>query len=164
MNPKAISHELRKGMGGFLPQRRRVIASSLLAAGAMMPIALYQTGLIRHLPEPPLPWLDADTIDAAPEAYEILAVPDAILGIGSYAVTAALAAAGGERRLEQMQWLPFALAAKVAIDAAYAGKLTIDQWTRHRAFCSWCLLGAAASFAAVPAVLPEARAALRDRR
>lgn len=163
MEPEALSRELRLGTGDFLGRRRRVITLALIGAGAMMPIALYQTGVIRHLPEPPLPGLDADTVDAAGEAYAFLATPDAVLGLGSYAVTLGLAAMGGERRAETRPWVPLALAVKVALDAAVAAKLTRDQWTRHRAFCSWCLLAAGASFAAVPHVVPEARAALRRR-
>lgn len=48
-----------------------------------MPIALYQMGIIRHLPELPLPRLNADVVDAASEAHAILATPDALLGLGS---------------------------------------------------------------------------------
>ncbi len=163
MTPEALSHELRLGAGEFLGRRRRVVVLALIAAGAMMPISLYQTGVIPHLPEPPLPGLDADAVDAAGEAYALLATPDAVLGLGSYAVTLGLAAMGGERRAETRRWIPLALAAKVVLDAVMAAKLTWDQWTRHRAFCSWCLLAAGASFAAVPQVVPEARAALRRR-
>lgn len=163
MEPEVLSRELRKGSGGFLDRRRKVVGLALVAAGAMMPISLYQTGLIPHLPEPPVPGLNADEIDAAGEAYAILATPDAILGLGSYAATAALAAMGGARRAETHPWIPLALVAKVAADALFAGKLTWDQWSKHRAFCSWCLLAAGASFAAVPHVVPEARAALRRR-
>ena len=39
------------------------------------------------------------------------------------------------------------------------GRLTIDQWTKHRALCSWFLLAAGATFATVPLAIPEARAA-----
>ena len=42
----------------------------LAAAGSMGLIALYQMGIIRHLPEPPFPMLDADKVDASSEAYE----------------------------------------------------------------------------------------------
>ena len=62
-----------------------------------------------------------------------------------------LAAMGGEDRAGQRPWLPLALAGKVALDALGAGKLTIDQWTKHRAFCLWCLLAAGATFAKRPA-------------
>ena len=98
MTPEQLSRELRLGSGRFLQQRRKVLGLSLVAAGAMIPISLYQMGVIKHLPEPPLPRLDADAVDASPEAYAILATPDAVLGLGSYAVTAWLAAIGSEDR------------------------------------------------------------------
>ena len=83
---------------------------------------------------------------------------------GSYAVTLGLAALGGPDRARTRPWVPLALAGKVALDALQAGKLTWDQWARHRAFCSWCLLAAGATLAMVPLVLPEARAALEQLR
>ncbi len=72
-----------------------------------------------------------------------------------------MAAAGGSDRAIERPWLPLALAGKLGINAVQAGKLTYDQWARHRAFCSWCLLAAGATFASVPLVVPEAMAALR---
>jgi len=160
MNPETLSRELRFGSSRFLRLRRKSLSLSLIAAGAMAPIALYQMGVIRHIPEPPLPGLDADAVDASAEAYGILQTPDAVLGLGSYALTAVLTAVGGEDRARARPWIPLALAAKVVVDAAVGGKLTVDQWTRHRAFCSWCLLAAGASFATVPLVIPEARTAM----
>ena len=160
MRPETLSRELRLGTGRFLQLRRQSLGLSLLAMGAMTPIALYQMGIIRHLPEPPLPRLNADLVDAAPEAYAILATPDAVLGIVSFGVTAWLAAAGGADRQRAQPWIPLALAGKVAVDAANGIRLSVDQWSKHRAFCSWYLLGAAASIATVPVVIPEARAAL----
>ncbi len=55
MTPEQLSRELRLGSGRFLQQRRKVLGLSLIAVGAMMPISLYQMGVIKHLPEPPLP-------------------------------------------------------------------------------------------------------------
>ena len=72
-----------------------------------------------------------------------------------------LAAMGGEDRAGTRPWIPLALATKVSLDALFGAKLTVKQWTRHRAFCSWCLLAASASVVPVPLVVPEARAALR---
>ncbi len=161
MKPAQLSRELRKGESPFLKRRRGIVGLSLAAAGSMGVISLYQMGMIRHLPEPPLPGLDADEVDASEEAYTKLSSPDAVIGLTSYGVTALLAAAGGEDRARTHPWLPLAMAGKATLDAAQAAKLTWDQWTKHRAFCSWCLLGAAASFASAPLVLPEARAALR---
>ncbi len=164
MTPEELSRQLRQGSSRYLRKRRVVVGLSLVASAAMGVIAPYQMGLVSHIPEPPLPWLDADRVDPAPEAYGILATPDAILGLASYAGTMALAAMGGEDRAVTRPWIPLALTAKVAADTIMAAKLTADQWTKHRAFCSWCLLASAATFASVPFVVPETRAALARLR
>jgi uncharacterized membrane protein len=156
-----LSRELRTDNSADLRRRRGVFGLSLAAAGSMGFIALYQLGLIRHLPDPPLPLMNADRVDGSAEAYARLRMPDAVLGFGSYAATMALAAMGGPRRAREAPWIPLALAAKVAFDAANAGKLSVDQWTKHRAFCFWCLLAAAATFATVPLAVGEAVEAAR---
>jgi uncharacterized membrane protein len=162
MKPEELSRQFRGGKSGFLARRRGAVALSLAAAGSLGLVALYQMGIIRHVPKPPLPYLDADEVDAAPEAYEVLLMPDAVLGLASYALTMALAAVGGEDHATEKPWTPIALALKVAFDAFEAGRLTREQWTEYRAFCLWCLLAAGCSFATVPLVVPEARAALRE--
>ena len=157
-----LSKELRQGSSEHLERRRKMVGLSMVSIGSMGLITLYQMGIIRHLPEPPLPKLNADKVDAAGEAFEKLAMPDAALGLRSYATTLMLATAGGKDRARTTPWLPLALAAKAAVDAAQAAKLTWDQWAKHRAFCSWCLLAAGATFATLPLTLPEAREALRQ--
>lgn len=147
-----------------MEHRRRTLALSLAGAASMAVISLYQLGLIRHLPEPPLPHLDADKVDASPEAYRILATPDALLGLMGYVVTAWLAGMGEPDRASSKPWLPLTLSAKVGVDAAVAGWLTVQQWRDHRAFCSWCLLASVMTAVTVPQVLPEARAALNTLR
>lgn len=164
MKPKQLSHELRQGQDEHLSRRRGIVCLSLAAAASMGLIAAYQMGLIQHLPEPPLPRLDADKVDASDEAYEKLQTPDAFLGLTSYAATATLAAMGGKDRARSHPWIPLALAGKVAFDASQAAKLTWDQWAKHKAFCFWCLLAAGATFASVPLVFSEARAALSELR
>jgi hypothetical protein len=151
MKPEELSRQLRHGSSRFLRNRRGAI-------GSLGVVSLYQVGIVGRVPEPPLPYLDADQVDAAPEAYAVLAMPDGLLGIASYA----LAAAGGEDRAAERPWIPLALAAKIAFDAAQAGKLTLEQWTQHRAFCLWCLATAGANFATAPLVVPEAHAALLE--
>ena len=164
MRPEQLSEQLRNGTGDSLRRRRGIVGLALTAAGSMGVVALFQTGIIKHLPDPPLPYLDSDKVDAAGEAYAIFQTPDAALGLGSYAVTLILAAMGSKDRAIESPWIPLALLAKVLFDAAQAGKLTVDQWTDHRAFCIWCLISAGANFATVPLTLPEARAALHTIR
>lgn len=142
MTPNEPSEQLRNGDSDVLRRRRGIVGLSLVAVGAMGMISLYQTGIIAHLPEPPLPHLDADRVDASPEAYSRSATPDGVLGVGSYALTMGLAAMAGKDRARTRPWIPLALASKVAFAAYQAGRLTVDQATKQNAFCFWCLLSA----------------------
>jgi uncharacterized membrane protein len=160
MDPEDLSRAVRQTIDPTMSRRRGVIALSLAAAGSMGLIALYQSGLIRHIPEPPLPALDADKVDASAEAFERFEVGDAFLGFVSYGVTMTLAAMGPPDRAMRQPWIPLTLAGKVAFDVATAAKLTVDQWTKHKAFCFWCLVAATATFATAPLVVGEARRAL----
>lgn len=162
MTPAELSKRWRTGAGEHLVRRRQVAGLTLAAIGSLGVVSLFQLGLIDHLPDPPFPGFDSDRVDASSEAYAILATPDAVLGIGSYAVTLGLVAMASEERTVARPWLPVALALKVGFDALASAKLTRDQWTIHRAFCIWCLLAAGATFASVPLVVPEARSALRS--
>jgi len=164
LEAEELSQQLRLGEGEFLPQRRGMVGLSLVAIGSMGLITLYQTGIIKHLPEPPLPHLDADKVDASAEAYSRFSTPDAILAIGSYTMTMGLAAMGTQDRAQKQPWIPLALTAKVGFDTYQAIRLFRDQLTKQKVFCSWCLLAAAATLATVPLVIPETLAALRQLR
>jgi uncharacterized membrane protein len=159
-----VSADLRTGAGDALRRRRRVGALSLGAVGSMGVVAAYQMGLLKHLPEPPLGVLDADRVDASGEAYQYLKTPDAALGLASYAATLVLAGMGSGRRAQERPWVPLALAAKVAIDAVSGLYLTVEQGSKHRLFCSWCLVATGLSLAMVPQVIPEARSACAQLR
>ncbi|MFN2476019.1 MAG: vitamin K epoxide reductase family protein [Chthoniobacterales bacterium] len=162
MKPTELSRQLRRDSGGFLEERRGIVCASLAAIGCMGLIALYQIGVIKHLPEPPLPGFDADKVDASEEAYSHFQVGDAFIGLGSYAATMGLAAMGPKNRAKTHPWIPLALAAKTAADAAQAAKLTYDQFAKHKAACMWCLIAAAATFVSAALAFPEARAAASE--
>ncbi len=159
---RELSGELRNDQSANMRRRRAVISLSSLGAASLGLIALYQTGTIKHLPEPPLPYLNADKVDASPEAYEWLSTPDAVLGVASFGATMTLVAMGGTERARKQPYIPLALAAKTALDVFNAIRLTRDQWTKHRAFCIWCLVAAGATFASLPFVIPEACEAVRN--
>ncbi|MDQ4089655.1 MAG: vitamin K epoxide reductase family protein [Actinomycetota bacterium] len=160
---EAVSDALRRGGEPLLARRRRTAALSLLSIGSLGVVAAYQNGLLRHLPEPPLPRLDADRVDASGEAYQYLKTPDAAIGLASTAVTLILAGMGDANRRHARRWIPLALSAKTILDASFGVFLTVEQATKHKKFCSWCLVAALASVASVPQTLPEAAAALRRR-
>lgn len=155
-----LSATLRHNRDPLLNNRRRVAGLALGSIGTLSVVALYQMGIIPKVPEPPLPGLDADKVDASGEAYNFFKTPDAFLGIASYAGTLILAGAGDADRATTRPWIVLAFAGKVAVDAVSAGFLTVEQVSRHRKICSWCLASAAMTFAMIPQVLPETRRAL----
>lgn len=159
--PEALSSQLREGDDPFLAQRRVVAALGMVATGVMGIIALYQLGIIKHLPDPPGRLFTSDRIDGSAQAYTRLSTPDAALGMANYAVTVVLAAMGGRARACQAPWIPLAMSAKLGFDVAQGVRLSIQQWTQYRSFCFWCLLAAGASFASAPFAVRETREALR---
>lgn len=155
-----LSATLRGGRDPVLNNRRRVAGLALGCIGTLSVVGLYQIGILPKVPEPPLPGLDADKVDASGEAYNLFKTPDAFLGIASYAGTLILAGAGDADRAQKRPWIVLAFAGKVAVDAVSAGFLTLEQVSRHRKICSWCLASAALTFAMVPQLVPETRRAL----
>jgi hypothetical protein len=150
--------------GRFLAHRRVAMALTVLGMTSLAVISLYQVGVLKHLPEPPLPGLDAEKVNGSAEAYEILNTPDAVLGLGSYAATLGLEALGGPDRARRIPWVPLALAAKCGLDAFQAARLTRKSWINFRAFSFYSLITVVATCLTLPVVLPEALSAWRTIR
>ncbi len=161
---EAVSDALRRGSSPYLDARRRTAVLQTAAAATLAVVGMYQFGVLRSVPEPPLPGLDADRVDASGEAYAFLHTPDATLGIVSAGVSLVLAGMGAQDRHLRQPWIPLLLLAKSLADAAGGAYLFAEQVTKHRRVCSWCTVSAGLLIATVPTVLPEARAAWRAWR
>lgn len=130
-----------------------------LAVTSLLPVVAYQTGLIRRLPgRGPL---DGSRVAASPQAYWLLAAPDAALGLASYAVTLGLATAGGRWRWRRRSWLPLVLYLKLTTDALVGAALLREEVRVQGAVCLPCLVPTVCSLLALVAEGPEVRAALR---
>jgi uncharacterized membrane protein len=156
MHPRQLSHELREGRSDDLTRRRWVIGLSLLGAAMGQLVSLYQTGIIRRLPDPPVRIFDSSRVDASDYAYKRLQTPDGVMMVASYALTAWLAAAGGEGRARQLPALPLALGLKTLGDTAVALELAREEWAENKALCAYCQVATFASLASVALALPEA--------
>ena len=161
---EAVSDALRRESSEHLSARRRIAALHMISNAALSVVGLYQFGLLRSVPEPPLPGLGADAVDASGEAYVMGRTPDSTLGIISGGITLALAGMGGAQRASEHPVLPLMLFAKTLVDAANGAYLTAEQLTKHKKICSFCTVSAIALVASVPAAWPEARAALKAVR
>lgn len=162
MNPRQLSRELRKGQSPHLQRRRWIIGLSMVGAVAAQIVSLYQTGIIKKLPDPPLPIFDSDKVDASTYAYKRFQSPDGPIMLVNYGITAWLAAAGGERRARTMPWLPIVMGAKIAGDVVTALKLAGEEWAENKALCAYCQAATAASIASLILALPEMISAARQ--
>ena len=159
--PRVLSRELRFQTGPDLRRRRWVLGLSLLGTVAGQIVALFQMGLIRRLPDPPVGPFDSTRVNASDYAYSRLQTPDAALMLVNYGVTAALASAGGADRAERNPALPLALAAKTGWDAVSALRLGVEEWKENRALCAYCQAATLVSLASFVLALPEAGRAWR---
>ena len=162
--PTQLSRYLRTASDADLGRRRWVLGLSLLGAGIGQVVGAYQTGLLRHLPDPPVGPFDSDRVDASDYAYARAQTPDGVLMLLTYALTAWSAAAGGQDRAEHRPWLPLLMAAKTGSDVATNWKLFGEEWRTNKALCAWCLAANLASNASLVLTLPEAGRALRRLR
>jgi hypothetical protein len=160
LTPAELGRDLRQGYTPFLKRRRGVIGLSLFSCGVLGAVALYQTGILKKLPEPRGRFFDSEKVNGSAQAYSLLATPDALLGLASYAVTATLAGMGPENRSRTHPWMVLAMGLKLFADSVMAGKLTLGEVKKFRTFSPWSLLAAAATWTALPLALPEAKAAL----
>ncbi|MDQ3132573.1 MAG: vitamin K epoxide reductase family protein [Acidobacteriota bacterium] len=156
-----LRRELQKGDNEDLNLRRGVIALSLLGIGAMTAVTLFQTGIIKHLPDPPIPGFDSDKVNSSDTAYA-LGVPDGAVSLASLAANIPMAAFGGENRAEQQPLIPLAIAAKTTVEAAVAGWYFYQMPTKEKAWCGYCIVGALANFGIAALALKEAKKAWKN--
>ncbi len=104
--------------------------------GTLAVITAYQLGALSRLPDPSSEVFDSERIISAKES-RILGVPDALVGIASYATTFALAKAAARKSNSRV--LRRVVEVKVWIDACEGVLKAARQWPRYHALCSWCM-------------------------
>jgi uncharacterized membrane protein len=160
---RRLRRELQEDEGREMWRRRAVIGLSLVGMGAMAAVSLFQTGAIRHLPDPPLEGFDSDKVNSSETAY-MMGVPDGTLSLASLAVNVPLAACGGADRARDEPLIPLLAAGKAAVEAVVAGWYFYQMPAKEKAWCAYCIVGALCNFGVAALTLPEAREALRSLR
>lgn len=113
--------------------RAVVLAASAAAVATLVPVALHQLGLLKHLPDPPGEVFDSDGITDSKIAHP-LGIPDSLPGMANFAVTFGLACAAEECGLARK-----ALGAKLLVDGSAAAFNAARQVVRFKKICSWCM-------------------------
>ena len=163
LSPTDLRRDLHGGAGAELDARRAIIAVSLVGVAAMGVVSLLQTGVIKHLPDPPIrrPKLDTDRINLSEEAYSY-GLPDGPLTVALHGANMVLAAAGPSDRWRKRPFLPVLASLLSAGQAAVVAQYLFYQMPKvERAWCPWCVLDALTHFATFALTLPESIKAVR---
>jgi hypothetical protein len=114
--PASVRADLTGARDESTRARRQLVLASFLGVLSMTPVVLLQTGIVRHLPDPPWRGFDSDRVNLSRDALRF-GVPDGTLAVAGFALNIPLAAAGGRRRAP---WLSVLTMAKTALEAAAA--------------------------------------------
>ncbi len=142
-----------------LRRRRTIIGLSVVGMVNMVVISLRQIGVLKHLPDPPIRNFDADKVTTSDEAYP-WGIPDAPVALAGLAANLPLAVYGGANRAAERPWIPVVATGKSAVEAAVAAWYFYLMPTKKKAWCAYCIVGAAINFTILGLMLPEAKRAL----
>lgn len=132
----------------------------------MAVVTLFQTGILRHLPDPPLRRFQSEKVNSSDTAYQY-GVPDGTITLTGHATNIAIAAIGGADRAQEQPWIPLLAAGKAGAEAMVAAKyLFYEMPVVEKAWCGYCIVDALMHIGAFAMTLPEAGkafSALRER-
>jgi uncharacterized membrane protein len=159
--PKRLRYELQQEETLDLKRRRGIIVLSLVGMASMTAVTLLQTGIVKHLPDPPMGNFDSDRVNSSDTAYRF-GVPDGSISLASLAANIPIAAFGGARRARRQPWVPLLACVKASIEAAAASWYFYQMPAKEKAWCGYCVLGALANIGIAILTIPEAQEALGE--
>jgi len=160
MDAIAIRDVLRNDYSDDLDRRRKIICLSAIGLVDFSIISLYQTGVIKHLPDLPHPLFDSDKVNASKDAY-MFGAPDGPISAVAYAATMVLASAGGSKNTGRSPVLDVALGATIAGNAAGGVYYLYDMIFKQKKICLYCVAGAAINIASAIIIFPTVLKSLK---
>jgi uncharacterized membrane protein len=160
MDAIAIREALRNGDSEDLDRRRKIILLSTLALCDFGFIALYQTGVIKKLPDIPLPIFDSNKVNGSKDSYQ-MGTPDATIATLNHAMNIVLSAAGGNEAASRKPGFDVALGAVVLGNAAGAVRFMMNMITKQKKICIYCTAGAIINFTSAVIIAPVVIKSLR---
>lgn len=154
---RQLRRDLQCGSTTPMKLRRVIIGTSMVGMASMAPVSMLQTGLVRHLPDPPVKGFHSDAANSSLIAYQFGA-PDGAVSVASFALNIPIASFGGADRARTKPLVPLLAFGKAAVDAA-ASAWYFNQMRRGKKWCPYCIVGAISSLAVFLLSVPEARAA-----
>lgn len=161
MTPSQLSEELREGKSPDLCRRRWIFGLSMAGLTIAQIVSMYQVGIIKHLPDPPLDVFDSDKVDASDYAYKRGYTPDGVFMLFTYASTAWLAAMGGKERSKDMPLVPVLMGLKALVDVVANMELAREEWNDNKKLCAYCQKANLFSLLTLALAVPEALRGVR---
>jgi len=153
MRTAAIRQELLNSTDEDLQLRRKVVGLSALGLVDFAFISLYQSGVIKRLPELPFKSFDSNKVNAAPDAYK-MGAPDATISAWLYATNMVLATAGGTESSGRKPVHDMLLGGTVAANAGGALYYLYNMVFKQKKVCPYCIAGAAINISSAVIVAP----------
>jgi uncharacterized membrane protein len=141
MRTAAIRHELLNGTDEDLQTRRKIVGLSAFGLLDFAFLSLYQSGIIKKLPDLPFPAFDSNKVNASPDAYQ-MGAPDATISAWIYATNMVLSTAGGSEHSGRKPILDLLLGATIAANAAGALYYLYNMAFYQKKICPYCIAGA----------------------
>lgn len=160
MDAQKIKEELREGNSDSLDRRRKLIGLSAIGLADFSIISLYQTGVIKSLPDIPLPIFDSNKVNASKTAYRFGA-PDGPVSLLAYSAIIVLGSAGGSEASGRKPVLDLALGAAVAGNAVGALSYLANMIFKQKKICLYCVTGAAINIASAIIIAPVVLKSIR---
>lgn len=163
LTPDELCEGLQTDGSAEMRNRRAITLVSLLGIASMAIVTLKQTGIVKHLPDPPVdtPHFDSDKVNSTSEAYGY-GMPDGPLTLAMHGISLAIAAAGPPERYEKRGWLPLLATAFALPQAAVAAKYLFYQMPKvDKAWCPYCVTDALVHFATLALTVPESVRAIQ---
>ena len=125
--------------------RRSIAFLNALGILGFIPISLYQSGVIAHLPDPSSDLFDSDYVNASKEA-QVAGIPDGPVSLLMYAANLVLTTEAIKNK-GQWSFTDYLMAGNVVGQAAGGAYYLYNMATKQKRVCLYCITGALINFA-----------------
>ncbi len=149
-----VRDTLRYEKSKSLSRRRKIALMAILGMLDFAIITLYQSGILKHLPDLPFKPFDSDFVNGSETAYK-MGAPDGATGASAYGTILVLALFGGKRGLLRNKLVDKLLFGAVAVNALGGLYYLYEMAFKQKRVCLYCVTGALLNFLMVPLAKKE---------
>jgi uncharacterized membrane protein len=142
--------KVRERSGSAAEDRRNIGLLSAIGILDFIPISLFQTGVISHMPDLPGKIFDSDYVNSSKEA-QVLGLPDGPVSLMMYAANLVLVA-GALKEKKRRNIFDYLIAGNALGQAVGGAYYLYNMATKEKKICPYCVAGALLNFATLAPV------------